>query len=381
MVKVVVAPNAFKGTLSATDAATAIAKGVKRAWPQAVVRQVPLSDGGDGFVDTLAAGAGGDVEWYRVPGCLGELHDAPILWLEKGQVAAIELATVDGIARLVTPSPGSAGAASSRGVGCLLTAALLRKPARILIGLGGSASTDGGSGLARALGFRFLDAAGVDLPEGGAELRRLVHIVPPRHSVDRGETEIVGAYDVFSPLLGAAGAASVYGPQKGADPSTVTRLDEGLARLVHVVEHELGMNDMHSVAGAGAAGGCGFGLLVFAGARLTRGVTIVADTCQLDQALQGANLVLTGEGHFDHQSLLGKVPGEVVRRAHRFGARCYVLAGSADSGAKRELVRLGAQLLVLQDGADFEIPSSRDSWFGLELAAFGLCSEMSEPAC
>ncbi len=381
MLKVVVAPNAFKGTLSATEAAAAIASGVGRAWPEAVVTQLPLSDGGDGFVDTLAAGAGGYVEWHRVPGCLGELRDAPILWLERGHVAAIELATVDGIGHPMAPSPESAEVASSRGVGCLLTAALLRAPTRILIGLGGSASTDGGSGLARALGFRFVDAAGVDLAEGGVELRRLAHIEPPRDSVVGGGTEIVGACDVSSPLLGADGAACVYGPQKGADSSTVALLDEGLARLVHVVEHDLGVKGMHSVAGAGAAGGCGFGLLVFAGARLTRGVTIVADSCQLDQALRGADLVVTGEGHFDHQSLLGKVPGEVVRRAHRLGVRCYVLAGSAHRGAKQELARFGAQLLVLQDGSDLAVPSFRDSWSGLELAAFGLCGQMVAPEC
>lgn len=345
--RVLVAPNAFKGTLSAFEVASAMAAGVRRALPEAQITCLPLADGGDGFRATLVAASGGRTSRHRACGPLLEPVWARVGWLpgRSGETAVIELASVAGIARIARPSPHTAATASTRGLGELIRAGLRGGPAEILVGIGGSASTDGGAGLARALGYRLLRADGGEIPEGGLGLRQLDRIESDRVDPRLARVRVVAASDVTNRLLGRRGAAAVYGPQKGADRATVAGLEAGLHRLAEVAGRDLGTSGLEVRPGAGAAGGTGFGLLAFCGARLAPGADLVANACGLDGALARADLVLTGEGRFDRETLHGKVPGEVARRALRAGVRCVLIAGSSEPGAGEALRRLGAQLL------------------------------------
>ncbi len=347
---VLVAPTAFKGTLSAEAAARAIAAGVGAAWPAVEVNVLPLSDGGDGFLSALLASGRGRRRWHSVRDALGRPHRAPLGWLGAQRTAVLELALAVGIGDVWPPSPRSAAVSGTFGLGELLRAALDRAPARILVGLGGSASTDGGAGLAEALGYRLLDAGGRELPAGGAALRRLERIEGRGRDPRLAQVEIVAACDVSAPLLGPGGAAPTFGPQKGADPATVARLAQGLSRLAQVAERDLGGAGLAGLPGAGAAGGAGFGLAAFAGAKLVKGAPLVAEVAGLDRHLEVARLVITGEGRFDLQSLRGKAVGEVCRRARAAGVACLVVAGSADKRAAAELGSLGAGLALSGEG-------------------------------
>ena len=344
---VLIAPTAFKGTLDAGAAARALAQGVKAAWPAASCHLLPLSDGGDGFLSVLVRGRRGRISWVESEDALGGPHLAPLGWLEEGRVAVAELARVVGLASLRAPGPHSAATSGTDGLGRLLAAALAGGPDQLLVGLGGSASTDGGAGLARPLGYRLLDREGEELPRGGAALRRLERIVRPR-AAPWARVEVVGACDVAAPLLGSRGSARSFGPQKGADPATVAALEEGLGRLAEVVARDLGVRAA-AVPGAGAAGGAGFGLLAFAQARLISGSRLVAERVGLDGWLARSQLVVTGEGRVDRQSLAGKAVGEVVRRARGAGIPCLVVAGSAEPIAAREVRQLGAVLHLAGD--------------------------------
>lgn len=358
--RVLLAPNAFKGTLSAFEVCSAMAVGVRRALPEAHLTCLPLADGGDGFLATLVAAGGGQTTRHRVAGPLLEPIWGRIGWLPGGvrETAVIELASAAGFARIDRPSAQTAATASTRGLGELIRAGLRRAPAEILVGIGGSASTDGGAGMARALGYHFLRADGSEIPEGGLGLRQLHHIesalVDPRLAAVR----VLAACDVTNRLLGRRGAAAVYGPQKGADRGTVTGLEAGLRRLAEVAGRDLGSSGLEARPGSGAAGGTGFGLLAFCGARLAPGADLVANACGLDGELARADLVLTGEGRFDLGSLQGKVPGAVARRARRAGVACVVIAGSSEPGAGEALRRFGSHLL--ETGGDISALAAGD---------------------
>ncbi len=340
--RILIAPTAFKGTLSPRAAARAMALGVARAWPDADLHLLPLSDGGDGFLDAVLRGRGRRLVWTEGEDALGRRHPVPWGSLEGGRLAVVELARAVGIAGLPPATPRSAATSGTEGLGALLAAALASRPRRLLVGLGGSASTDGGAGLARRLGYRLLDRVGRDLPPGGSALGRLDRILVPPQGPP-AEVEVSGACDVSAPLLGPSGAARVFGPQKGADPTTVAELEAGLERLRRVVARDL-LVEAADIPGAGAAGGAGFGLVAFCGARLVPGAELVAELVGLDSELAGAELVVTGEGRLDLQSFSGKVVGEVVRRARRRGLPCLVLAGSADPAAAHRLRGMGAAL-------------------------------------
>ncbi|HEY6539241.1 MAG TPA: glycerate kinase, partial [Candidatus Dormibacteraeota bacterium] len=283
--RVVVAPNAYKGTLSARAASLAISTGVGRAWPGVACAEVPLADGGDGFLATLVDGREHEIVVLEVSGPLLEPVRAEVGWLSSsdGLTAVLELAGSDGLMLLPRPSPETARRASTRGLGELLRMAGGRQPARILVGLGGSASTDGGAGLAGALGYRLLDRRGVPIPEGGLGLLEIDRIEPPADGPGWSGIEIVAACDVENPLLGPAGAAAVFAPQKGADEGTVALLEQGLARLVEVVARDLGVSGREGEPGMGAAGGAAFGLACFCQAQLTSGVGLVAAVAGLDR--------------------------------------------------------------------------------------------------
>lgn len=358
--RIAVAPNAYKGTLGAEEACRAISEGLAQLWPQAELAPVPMADGGDGFLPTLVAAGRGRIEEHLVQGPLLEPVSAPLGWLGPlpRETAVVELAGACGLRLLAQPGPETAARSTTLGLGQLIALALGRDPIRILVGIGGSASTDGGSGMARALGFRFLDQAGRELGPGGLELLRLDRIEPPSRPLQLQGTEVVAACDVDNPLLGERGAAAFFGPQKGADPELVARLERALARLAELVRRDLGTAEMARLPGMGAAGGTGFGLAAFLGAQLSPGVSLVADAAGLDQALEGAQLAITGEGRFDQGSLHGKATGEVLRRARARGLPTLILCGSAEQAAVAEASELGGT--VFANAKDGSPPADRE---------------------
>jgi glycerate kinase len=379
--RAVIAPNAFKGTLSAAQASRAITAGVRQAWPRAECREVPLADGGDGFLETLLASRGGRVILCQVSGPLLEPVSSQLGWLDSldDATAVLELAGACGLSRLAHPDPFTAGRASTRGLGDLLLAALDQEPRRVLIGLGGSASTDGGAGLAQALGFLLLDRHGDQVPPGGLGLLELDRIESPATYHRPDDVELLAACDVNTPLLGPQGAAAVFAPQKGANPETVEQLERGLERLARVVARDLGVTGLGSGPGMGAAGGTGFGLASFCGAHLASGVELVASVVGLDLALDQADLVFTGEGRFDQASLQGKVVGEVLQRSAARDLPCVVLAGSADPSAAAQARRQGALVVSTRPpGADSGNLTAERASSDLSSAAARACLELSE---
>jgi glycerate kinase len=339
--RVLVAPDSFKGSLTQAEVAAAIAAGVKRALPGARVTELPLSDGGEGWLDTLvAADPGGRVESVAVSGPLGEAVDGRFGLVEGGRTAVVEVATASGL-HLVDPTPATFRAASSRGSGELIRAALDAGATRILVGLGGSATTDGGAGLGVALGARVLDAAGEPVGPGGAALANAATVDLSGLDPRVGGAEVLAATDVDNPLLGPTGAAAVYGPQKGAWPADIDPVDAALANYADRVEAALG-RELRSVPGAGAAGGLGFGLLAFCGARLAAGIEVALDLVGFDAALAGADLVITGEGRIDLQTLRGKVLAGVAGRARAAGVPVYAIGGAVDPAVREEWPRFEA---------------------------------------
>lgn len=328
--KIVVAPNAFKGSLSAVEAAHAIAHGVLNARPDAQVTEIPVADGGEGTTDALVSAHHGEYRSIEVRGPLGDDVNASFGLIDGGTTAVVELASASGFA-LIADERKDPRKASTYGFGQLLEAARATGVGRVVAGIGGSATNDGGAGMAQALGYRLLDDAGHELAPGGAALAQLRHVQAAALNPRWREIEVLVACDVTNPLLGPQGASAVYGPQKGADPETVEELDRALANLAAVIEHDLGRK-VADVPGAGAAGGAGAGLIAFLGARLVRGAPLVVQTAGLDDALKGADLVITGEGRIDAQTAFGKAPGEVARRAQAAGVPVLFLAGTRGPG-------------------------------------------------
>lgn len=328
--RVVVAPDSFKGSLTAAAAAAALAAGVTDAVPGAQVVSLPLADGGEGTATVLVQATGGHLEERTVTGPLGEPVRAAFGVLGDGETAVIEMAAAAGLT-LVPPARRDPLATTTRGVGELVRAALDLGCRKLIVGLGGSATTDGGAGLAVALGYRLLDAAGAPISPTGGGLAQLHRIEAAGVDPRLAQADVRVACDVDNPLYGPRGAAVVYGPQKGATPAAVDALDRGLRRLADVVRRDLGP-DVAAVPGAGAAGGLGFGLLAFARGRLQPGIDLVLDTVDFAAALAGADLVLTGEGRIDAQTAAGKVPLGVARRAARQGVPVVVIAGGLGPG-------------------------------------------------
>lgn len=332
--RVVCAPNAFKGTLTATDAAAAMGRGVLQARPQAEPILLPVADGGDGTLDVLlAASAEARVEHVRATGPLGEQVFARLGWVAH-RAAVVELAEASGLRLLKRPpSPADALRSTSRGTGELIGFALDAGAEKVLVGVGGSACTDGGAGLLAALGAALLDDAGNPLPDGGGNLTDLATVdVTGLHPRLR-DARIEVAIDTTAPLLGSTGAAAVYGPQKGADLPTVAILERALAHLAEIGGPALGADrTLARRPGTGAAGGCAWGLAAI-GARLLGGAALVCDAVHLDDALADAALVLTGEGRLDASSSTGKAPFEVLRRSLAAGVPCIAVAGRIDADA------------------------------------------------
>jgi glycerate kinase len=333
--RVVVAPDSFKGSLSAVEAANAMERGVVSALPGASVEKVPIADGGEGTVEAMVMATGGRFERRVVRGPLGEPVEARWGVLGDGRSAVVEMAAASGLP-LVPAGRRDPRITSTHGTGELVRAALDAGFRRIVLGIGGSATNDGGTGMARALGVRFLDAAGEPLPEGGAALAGLARIdlsgIDPRLP----GLELLVACDVDNPLTGPRGASAVYGPQKGATPAMVAELDRALENLSRVARAATG-RDVADRPGAGAAGGLGAGLLFFTPARLLPGVDLVLEAARFDERVRGAHLVLTGEGRTDQQTAMGKAPIGVARAARRHGVPVRLVSGSLGPGAEAVL--------------------------------------------
>jgi glycerate kinase len=346
--KIVVAPNAFKGSLSAPQAAAAIARGVRQVSPDAEIVEVPVADGGDGTVEALVHARHGTFHSTEVEGPLGDPVTAVYGLIDGGRTGVVELASSSGLV-LIAPDRMDPRLASTYGFGQLLDAVRRAGVGEVIAGIGGSATNDAGAGMAQALGYRLLDAEGRDLPRGGAALAQLERIDPSGLDPAWRSVKVTVACDVTNPLTGPDGASSVYGPQKGADQETILLLDGALARLATVVERDLG-KQVAGIPGAGAAGGAGAGLMAFLNAKLVPGASLVVDASGFDRSLDGAQLVITGEGRVDSQTAQGKAPGEVARRAKAAGVPALLIAGSKGDGWESLLSSgVGTVVLLAQD--------------------------------
>lgn len=339
--RVVVAPDKFAGTLSAADAAQAVAAGWSRARPGDDIVLAPMADGGEGTIDVVeAAVPGAERVPVEVADARGTGVQAAWLRLPDGR-ALVEVAQACGLSRLA-PELRKPRWTTSYGVGQLLAAALAGDVSGIVVGLGGSATVDGGAGMAIALGHRLLRGDGNGVKVGGENLRSLHHVEP----LGPPAVPVTVAVDVTNPLLGPDGAAAVFGPQKGAGPEDVEVLEAALERFATVVERDLDGGPWRDLPGAGAAGGLGFGLAAFCRARLAGGAEAVAGLVGLESALEGAGVVVTGEGALDAQTTRGKVPAYVAERARAARAVPLAIAGRLDGGAPavfERAVELGPQ--------------------------------------
>jgi len=353
-VKVVVAPDKFKGSLSAVEAARAMAEGVMDSEPEAEVVVCPMADGGEGTVDAVVAATGAGVietdvsgplpgqrvkaRWALLPVGLsqGAAGGMPSAMLSAGvKTAVIEMAQASGL-WLIPPESRDPMVATTRGTGELISAALDAGCGQVVVGIGGSGTVDGGTGMAAALGYRFLDADGRELAPGGAALELIDSIEAGGSDRRIGDSCFLVASDVDNPLVGSSGAAAVYGPQKGASPEQVRTLDKGLLSLGGLIREELGVNVL-DLPGAGAAGGLGAGLAAFCGARIVSGVELVAALVGLRERIAGADLVLTGEGSLDDQTAHGKTPAGVSSIAGEMGVPVVMVAGRISGAVERSL--------------------------------------------
>lgn len=323
--KIVIAPDSYKGCMTAAEVAEAMGRGVRRLYPDAELDLIPMADGGEGTVQAMVDATGGRLIPATVTGPLGEPVAASFGLMGDGETAVIEMASASGLP-LVPADRRNPLLTTTYGTGELIRLALEQGARRLIIGIGGSATNDGGAGMAQALGARLLDAAGRDLPNGGGALARLDRIDISGLDPRLKNFAITVACDVDNPMTGERGAAAVFGPQKGATPDMVALLDANLQHLAAIMRRDLGQ-DVEQVPGAGAAGGLGAGLMAFLGATLRRGVEIVVDAVNLTGRCAGADLVLTGEGGTDFQTVRGKTPMGVARAAKVHGVPVICLSG------------------------------------------------------
>ena len=330
--RILVAPDKFKDSLGAREVAEGIEAGLRDVLPDATIEIVPVADGGEGTADVIRHACTGEWVTCAAHDALGRSITARYVWLRERALAVMEMSEAAGLRR-IAPRERDPICANTCGVGEMLLDVARREANKVIVGLGGSATNDGGFGMARALGFRFLNKESGELAGPVSDLLGLDRISRPQ---DFFLPDIIGAVDVRNPLLGARGATRIFGPQKGATPDQVELLEAALARLADIVARDLGC-DFRDAAGAGAAGGLGFGLMSFCGATVRPGFDLVAEMLDLAAAVQRADVVVTGEGNLDEQTLEGKAPGGVARLARKFGKRVFAIVGCATGGATREL--------------------------------------------
>jgi len=335
--KILIAPNAFKGTLTAAAAGAAAARAVSRVRPGADAEVLPIADGGDGLLDALRPVLGGEIMRSRVEGPLGARVTAR--WLMAGRTAVIEMAEASGLGRLEALKLRPLDA-STRGVGALMAEAVLRGAKKIIVGLGGSASNDGGAGCAQAFGFSLLDEAGRPIARGARGLASLAAIFTGHTRELLKGVEVTGLADVRNPLCGRLGSARVFGPQKGAGPREVKFMAAALRNYARVVKECLNL-DVSGLRGGAAAGGLGAGLAAFFGAELDNGAAFVLEKTGFEKKLARADLLITGEGCFDRQTFYGKAPGAAIASARRLKKPVIVVCGRSLIKDRRALRGLG----------------------------------------
>jgi len=328
--RIIVAPDSFKGSASAVAVAKAMEQGVLSVFPEAEVVQVPIADGAEGTIEAFIVATGGQIITESVLGPLGNPIETYWGILGDGETGVIEMAAASGLP-LVPPEKRNPCITTTFGTGELIKAALDRGIRKLIIGIGGSATNDGGMGMACALGVRFLDAVGNSLPSGGAALQQLVTIDVSKIDARLTETTIVVACDVDNPLCGPRGASAIYGPQKGATVEMITELDAALAKFAAIAKNTTG-KDVAEYPGAGAAGGLGAGLLLFTNAQLLPGVDIVLEAVRFADIAKEADFIITGEGCTDFQTAGGKAPVGVARIAEQYNVPTFCVSGSLGKG-------------------------------------------------
>ncbi len=324
--RIVIAPQSLKGSLSAIETGQAIAQGAHAVYPEAQIAIVPVADGGEGTVEALVDATGGNLMQQTVTGPLGEPVAASFGLLGDGQTVAIEMASCAGLP-LVPPARRDPRITTTYGVGELIRAALDHGRRHFIIGIGGSATNDGGAGMAQSLGASLTTASGQDIARGGAALASLAHISTASMDPRLPECTFEIACDVTNPLYGPTGASAIYGPQKGATPDMVAELDAALTHYAQIIERDLNAS-VADIPGAGAAGGLGAGLIAFLHALLRPGAQIVLEAVHLEEQIRTADLVITAEGQIDAQTAYGKTVGAVAGMAKRYGLPVLALAGS-----------------------------------------------------
>lgn len=346
--KLLICPDSFKDALPASEAARAIAEGARRADPSIEIDECPMADGGEGSLDALLAATGAERRSARVQDALGRPCEAAWGWHASSGTAYIELAEASGLQAL-SREERTALHSTTHGVGELILAALDAGARRLLITLGGSATNDGGAGMLTALGARLLDESGQPLAPGGAALEHLAQLDLDGLDSRLADVQVEAAVDVDNPLLGERGASAIFGPQKGASEADVTRLDDALARLADQAREVTGQ-DLRDQPGAGAAGGMGFAVAAFLGGRMRPGIEMIMEQAGMAERLESADLVITGEGQLDGQSLSGKTPIGISRAARAQGVPVIVLAGRMAPGWQAALEEGVSAAFTLADG-------------------------------
>ncbi|MEO5722441.1 MAG: glycerate kinase [Chthoniobacterales bacterium] len=343
--RVLIAPDKIKGSLGARAAAENIAAGMRAVLPEAEFILLPIADGGEGTAELIRDALQGDSRTCEVHDANGAAVSATFAMC--GAIAVMETSQAIGLWR-IPPAARSPTRASSFGAGEMLRHAAECGAREIIVGLGGSATNDGGFGLARALGFRFFGGDGKELAGAVPELLRLTRVEPPAGLV---LPAIIAAVDVQNPLLGERGATRIFGTQKGASPEEIELLEAALTHLAEVSARDLGI-DCRNLDGAGAAGGLGFGLATFAGARLRPGFEVVAEFLGLEKAVAMSDFVITGEGRLDLQTLEGKAPAGVARMARKIGRKCYAIVGQCEDAPELRQIFSGIAILGVEAEGD-----------------------------
>jgi glycerate kinase len=329
--KIVVAPDSFKGSLTAIEVSDALEQGIREIHPEAEIVKIPMADGGDGTVQCLVNATGGKILSKKVTGPLGEEVFASYGILGDKKTAVIEMAEASGLT-LVPEKKRNPLITTTYGTGQLIKAALDQGCWKMIIGIGGSATNDAGAGMVQALGVELLDKDGEEIGFGGGELRKVFRINTKYLDNRLSETKVLIASDVSNPLCGPKGASQVYGPQKGATPEMVKKLDESLAYFAEIIKRDLN-KDVKDIPGAGAAGGLGASLMAFLDAELRPGIEIMIEIVKLEQAIKNADLVITGEGKIDSQTIYGKAPIGVAKIAKKYNVPVVAIAAIIDDDA------------------------------------------------
>ncbi|MBR5135923.1 MAG: glycerate kinase [Rikenellaceae bacterium] len=355
---ITIAVDSFKGSLSSREVADAFEAGFRTRIPDCEVRKVSIADGGEGTVDALVETLNGDYVEARVADPLGRPIVARYGVIDGGTTAVMEMSAASGLP-LIAPEERNPLLTSTYGTGEMIVHAMERGCRKFLVGIGGSATNDGGTGMLRALGFRFLDAEGRELVGGGEILERIAEIDSLNARKELNECEFVVACDVTNPLYGPEGAAYVFAPQKGADAAMVERLDQGLRTYARAIERYNGVQ-VDQIAGAGAAGGLGGGFKALLGARLERGIDMVLNAMQFDRIIAGSDLVITGEGRIDRQTTMGKAPSGVLREATAQGIPTIAIGGAVQVCDELEHSGFAAVLPIVAGPVMLEVAMQRE---------------------